>query len=165
MENDKKETIKKIKSLKPDADDRRRKKKINGSQRWQIVIPPRECSMLEAEMEREGWENRSGFILEKLFGGEENRRKAFSKMLRTSPVNAEAALKNELEVLNARLDYFDQLYTKQLNYMYTEAPMTQETANYWAIKFERLFEEIKHSVTSLDKTLTRYLKYCGVELK
>lgn len=165
MENDKKETIKKIKSLKPDADDKRRQKKTTGLSRWVIYFPPRERSMLEAEMEREGWENRSGFILEKLFGGEENRRKAFSKMLRTSPVNAEAALKNELEVLNARLDYFDQLYTKQLNYMYTEAPMTQETANYWAIKFERLFEEIKHSVTSLDKTLTRYLKYCGVELK
>ncbi len=156
------EKLEQIKAFGPDKEDQKRRKRDADSGRIHITLSREANILVKTEMENDGWQNMSAFIEYKLFGDEDTVNRKFRKAIRSDDTAAIRALYEEMKKLNRNTEYFNNLYNKMLNYMYSEAPMSQQTANQWYVKIEKLFDRMSGNYQSLLKRISQWLKYCKV---
>lgn len=154
------EKLEMIKAFGPDKEDQKRRKRDADSGRIHITLSREANILVKTEMENEGWQNMSAFIEYKLFGNEEAVKRKFRKALRSDETAAIRGLFEEMKKLNRNTEYFNNLYNKMLNYMYSEAPMSQQTANQWYVKIEKLFDRMSDNYKELMYIIHKWLIYC-----
>ena len=87
--------------------------------RISIRLSPKERTILEAKMKKDGWVSRSNYIRHKLFGMDLNRR--FKKAIQTKdPEIIENALRNTLLSLTNQISFFHWRYERDMRQLYRE---------------------------------------------
>ena len=82
-------------------------------------LGPKERTILDAEMKKEGWVSRSNFIRYKLFGSDiDERLEAIIK--EKDPVTVENALRNTLLALTNQIQFFRWRYERDMRQLYKE---------------------------------------------
>lgn len=87
--------------------------------RISIRLGPKERTILEAKMKKDGWVSRGNYIRHKLFGMDLNRR--FKKAIQTKdPEIIENALRNTLLSLTNQISFFHWRYERDMRQLYRE---------------------------------------------
>lgn len=82
-------------------------------------LGPKERTILEAEMKKEGWVSRSNFIRYKLFGSDIDER--LENVIKTKdPETVENALRNTLLALSNQIQFFRWRYERDMRQLYKE---------------------------------------------
>ena len=100
-------------------EERKEYQKLADKLRISIRLGPKERTILEAEMKKEGWVSRSNYIRHKLFGMDINRR--FKKAIQSKdPEIIENALRNTLLSLTNQISFFHWRYERDMRQLYRE---------------------------------------------
>ena len=100
-------------------EERKEYQKLADKLRISIRLGPKERTILEAGMKKEGWVSRSNYIRHKLFGMDINRR--FKKAIQSKdPEIIENALRNTLLSLTNQISFFHWRYERDMRQLYRE---------------------------------------------
>ena len=164
MTDEEKKKIKAVHDFKVGEEEKKIQKRAHNKRLVAISLTPEQKAMLNAEMDKEGWLNMSGYLTYKLFGSD----RAFERRMKTSVKEdrntTENLLVENIKEYKNRLDYYCAIYDKMIEYLYSVAPLSQVTAFAWEAKIGKQYKLLRNDIQELKKRLDKIKDWSGADI-
>ena len=125
-----------------------------------ISFNAEERALLDSAMQKDGWENISGFVKYKLFGWEPHE-KVKKLIKKKNPDDILILLYNELKALNQKLEFINFRYNKDMNQLWREEGVD---AKKWKDATNRAFKLANREIKDVYNSCFQIARELGIEI-